>query len=881
MTHLHFHQRGGRTALWGWLAAGVLSAPLLLHAQEATLLPYQNPQLSAAERADDLLRRLTTEEKVQLMMNDSPALPQWGIRAYNWWNEGLHGCARAGLATVFPQAIGMGATFDPDLVQQAYDVASTEQRIKFIEARRKGDVTRYHGLTMWTPNINIFRDPRWGRGQETYGEDPYLTTCMGRAAVNGLQNDTHAPGYDKAHACLKHYAVHSGPEYSRHTFDARDISLRDLSETYLYAFEQLVRTTDVKEVMCAYNRVEGAPCCGSNQLLIQILRNEWGYDGLVVTDCNAVRNFFTPEPKGHGTHPDEATASADAVLNGTDLECGAYFKHLPEAIERGAIDTAAINRSVRRVLTARFELGEMDADSLVSWNHLPESALASAASDSLALKVAHESMVLLQNRGGVLPLSHDPQGRTYAVLGPNADSEIAPLGNYNGTPRHVVSVLEGIRAQLGPHDRLLSRKVSECVARQEFVSRYGQCQSEGQRGVTARYWNNVKREGEPVATAQMAQPFQQCTSGATVFAPGVALEDFAASYTTTYHSDRDETLLLDLFVCGQGSVTVNGQEVGTFKTGHGARRYQRNIAVERGKDYDIRVDFAFLINDAQFNMDLGVAQPTDIAAVLRETRDADVYIYVGGISPQLEGEEMKVDFEGFKGGDRTEIELPAVQRETLRQLHATGKPVIFVDMSGSAIALEPETESCDAILQAWYGGQEAGRAVADVLFGKYNPAGRLPITFYRNLQQLPDYEDYRMAGRTYRYLQEAPLFPFGYGLSYAQFQYEEPNMDQPDSATVVLEVPVRNVSQRDGEEVVQVYIRRRGDTSGPRYALRAFRRVPIRAGEVQLVSFTLDREAFRTFSDETGHLEFVPGEYEVLYGPSSDPTQLHGISLRL
>jgi beta-glucosidase len=847
-----------------------------------SLLPYQNPALTADERAADLLARLSTEEKIQLMMNDSPALPRWGIAAYNWWSEGLHGCARAGLATVFPQAIGMAATFHPELVQQAYDITSSEQRIKYVQARRHGEVTRYHGLTIWTPNINIFRDPRWGRGQETYGEDPYLTTCMGRAAVTGLQNDTQGEGYDKAHACLKHYAVHSGPEYSRHTFDARDLSLRDLAETYLYAFENLVRTTDVKEVMCAYNRVEGAPCCGSNQLLIQILRNEWGYDGLVVTDCNAVRNFFTPEPKGHGTHPDEAAASADAVLNGTDLECGAYFKHLPEALQRGAIDTVAIDRSVRRVLKARFELGEMDADSLVSWNHIDEGSLASEQSDAVALQLARESMVLLQNRGDVLPLQPKRKGLTYAVLGPNSDNEISPLGNYNGTPRHTVSVVEGIRARMGKNDRLITRKVSECVARQEFVSRYAQCSGEeGGVGVTARYWNNTKREGAPAAVVQMAQPFQLCTSGATVFAPGVNLEDFAATYTTTYRSEQDETLLLDLFVCGQGRVVVNGKEIGTFKTGHGSRRYQRNINVRRGEQYDIRVEFEFLINDAQFNFDLGVTRPTDLAEVLHETQDADVYIYVGGISPQLEGEEMKVDFEGFKGGDRTEIELPAVQRETLQALHATGKPVVFVNFSGSAIALEPETSSCDAIVQAWYGGQEAGRAVADVLFGAYNPSGRLPITFYRNLQQLPDYNDYSMAGRTYRYLQSAPLYPFGYGLSYTTFSYGMAAVSQPASGTVQLDIPVSNRGKRDGEEVVQVYVRRVGDTAGPKYALRAFRRVAIAAGKKAVVSFTLDGEAFRTFSDETGRMEVLPGEYEVLYGPNSDRNSLQSVSVTL
>lgn len=849
--------------------------------QAQNLLPYQDPSLSAEARAEDLLGRLSAEEKIQLMMNDSPALPKWGIAAYNWWNEGLHGCARAGLATVFPQAIGMAATFDPALVQQAYDIAGTEQRIKFIQARRKGEMSRYHGLTLWTPNINIFRDPRWGRGQETYGEDPYLTTCMGRAAVLGLQNDTQAPGYDKAHACLKHYAVHSGPEYERHNFDAKDITLRDLAETYLYAFEQLVRTTDVKEVMCAYNRVEGAPCCGSNQLLTRILREEWGYDGLVVSDCNALRDFYTPEPKGHGTHADEALASADAVLSGTDLECGGTYKHLTEALQRGAIDTAAIDRSVRRVLRARFELGEMDADSLVSWNHIPETALATPQSDSVALALAHESMTLLLNKKNTLPIVSKKKGRTIAVIGPNADNQIALWGNYNGTPLKTVSVLEGIRSKLGSNDRLIYRKASDCVAREEFISRFERCSTAEGVGVKATYWNNVTREGAPATTVQEGTPFQHCTSGATVFAPGVELENFSATYTTTYHADRNEELLLDLYVCGQGAISVDGKEIGTFKTGHGSRRYQRKIKVTAGRDYELRVDFAFLINDAQFNFDLGVVQPSDLDEVLAQTRDADLYIYVGGISPQLEGEEMKVDYEGFKGGDRTDIELPAVQRETLQRLHATGRPVIFVNLSGSAIAMEPELESCDAILQAWYGGQEGGQAVADVLFGDYNPAGRLPVTFYRNVKQLPDYHDYNMKGHTYRYLSETPLFPFGYGLSYTSYHYGTASVSEVVNDTVRLSIPVKNTGKRDGEEVVQVYVRRVNDTDGPRYSLRAFRRVPIAAGKTETVEFTLDRNAFRTFSDETGHLETLPGTYELLYGGNSDAATLQKVQVVL
>lgn len=846
-------------------------------------LPYQNPELSAQERAEDLLSRLTPEQKIKLMMNDSPAIPEWGIQTYNWWNENLHGCARAGLATVFPQAIGMAASFDPETVQKVYDIASTEQRIKYIQARKKGEVKRYSGLTVWTPNINIFRDPRWGRGQETYGEDPYLTSCIGRAAVLGLQGDT-AAGYDKLHACLKHFAVHSGPEYERHTFDAKDISLRDLAETYLYAFEKLVRTTDVKEVMCAYNRYEGEPCCGSNQLLIQILRNEWGFDGLVVSDCNAIRDFYTPEPKGHGTNPDAATASANAVYNGTDLECGGSYRHLNTALKTGAIDMETIDRSVRRILRARFELGEMDADSLVCWNKIPESMLATPESNAMALEIARKSMTLLQNRGNVLPLTGKKGGRTYAVIGPNANDSLTLWGNYNGTPSHTVTVLDGIRSKLSPDDKLIFRKGSEWVAEEVFHSRYNNCSNEGGQGFTVKYWNNVKRQGEPVATQQLASPFQLCTSGAIVFAPGVNLEDFAGTYTTTYHADRTEEIIFDYFVCGQGNLIVNQDTIGSFKTGHGSRRYQRGLKVEAGKDYKIQFDFSFLINDAQLNFDLGVKTQTDLTALTDETKEADVYIYVGGISPQLEGEEMKVYFDGFKGGDRTDIELPAIQRQTLQALHKTGKPVVFVNMSGSAIGLEPETESCDAILQAWYGGQQGGQAVADVLFGDYNPAGRLPITFYRNVRQLPDFGDYNMQGHTYRYMTEKPLFAFGHGLSYTTFAYGDATLHKTGKKKTIgkfkandalrLVIPVSNTGSRDGDEVVQVYIKKSDDTAGPAYTLRAFKRIHLKAGETRQVDIDLTEENFRTFNDRTGRLETTSGEYQIYYGGSSAPENL-------
>lgn len=870
------------------LSCLLLSIATFPAAAQVGQFPYQNPELSAQERAEDLLSRLTPEQKIKLMMNDSPAIPEWGIQTYNWWNESLHGCARAGLATVFPQAIGMAASFDPETVQKVYDIAGTEQRIKYIQARKKGEVKRYSGLTVWTPNINIFRDPRWGRGQETYGEDPYLTSCIGRAAVLGLQGDT-AAGYDKLHACLKHFAVHSGPEYERHTFDAKDISLRDMAETYLYAFEKLVRTTDVKEVMCAYNRYEGEPCCGSNQLLIQILRDEWGFDGLVVSDCNAIRDFYTPEPKGHGTDPDAATASANAVINGTDLECGGSYQHLKTALKTGAIDMETIDRSVRRILRARFELGEMDADSIVCWNKIPESQLASASSDNMALEIARKSMTLLQNRNNVLPLVSKAGGTTYAVIGPNANDSLTLWGNYNGTPGHTITVLDGIRSHLSPNDKIIYRKGSEWVADEVFLSRYNNCSNESGNGFTATYWNNVTRQGEPVATQQLTAPFQLCTSGATVFAPGVNLEDFSATYTTTYHADRTEELMLDYFVCGKGTLIVNNDTVATFKTGHGSRRYQRKLKVDEGENYEIQFDFEFLINDAQLNFDLGIKTRSDLASLIDETKEADVYIYVGGISPQLEGEEMKVYFDGFKGGDRTDIELPAIQRRTLQALHKTGKPVIFVNMSGSAIGLEPETESCDAILQAWYGGQQGGQAVADVLFGDYNPAGRLPVTFYRNVRQLPDFGDYNMQGHTYRYLTEKPLFAFGHGLSYTTFAYGDAALHKIGKKKATgkfkaddalrLVIPVSNTGSRDGDEVVQIYIKKSDDTAGPAYTLRAFKRVHLKAGETRQVNIDLTEENFRTFNDRTGRLETTPGEYQIYYGGSSAPENLKSLKV--
>jgi len=865
------------------LILSVLACTFTMQAQ--AILPYQNPALSAEERAKDLLNRLTLEQKVQLMLSNSPAIPELGIHNYNWWSEALHGSARCGLATVFPQAIAMAASWDDALVEQVFDIASTEQRIKYIEARKKNNVKGYSGLTVWTPNINIFRDPRWGRGQETYGEDPYLTTCMGYSVVRGLQGEATNPHlpiqspYNKLHACLKHYAVHSGPEYERHVFNAENISNRDLMETYLYAFERLVKTTDVREVMCAYNAYNGEPCCGSNNLLTQILRQEWGYKGIVVSDCGAIKDFYDGRPGHHNLFKDGAVASANAVLSGTDINCGSAYKYLPEAVERGAIREEDIDIPVLRLLRDRFDLGDMDPLELDPWNSIPASELNSPYNQQIALQMARECMTLLQNKNKALPLTQEHKLKL-AVLGPNANDSITMWGNYNGIPSHSITVLDAICNKVGA-ENVYFQRVSEWVAREEFNSLFGQLQSDGKPGMKVRYWNNPNYEGEPVTTDHLSSPLHFCTLGNTVFCPGVNLTNFSGRYEATYTPDKDQSLMLNLYACGVGEALIlQGNDTickAPFKTNHGPRRSIKNFQVKANTTYQVVINFAYHTPDAQLNFDLGMKRPTDIDQMIANTRDADVYIYVGGISPQLEGEEMKVDYPGFKGGDRTSIQLPEVQRETLQALHKTGKKVIFVNMSGSAIGLAPEVESCDAILQAWYPGQAGGQAVCDVLFGDYNPAGRLPVTFYKDVNDLPDYHDYNLAGHTYRYYKGEPVFAFGHGLSYSTFVYGKAKLSKDKS---MFSVPVTNTSDRDGEEVVQLYIRKNDDTEGPIYTLRGFKRTLIPAGQTIQVEIPLDEFNFRTYNPTSGKMETTKGTYTLFYGCSSRREELQTLTVK-
>lgn len=866
MKHPFTGGRAGRTMA---LIVGI-GFTTLLSAQ----LPYQNPNLTPEQRATDLLQRLTLEEKASLMQNASPAIPRLGIKPYEWWNEALHGVARAGLATVFPQTIGMAASFNDSLLYKVFNAVSDEARAKNRAFNDREQYKRYQGLTMWTPNVNIFRDPRWGRGQETYGEDPYLASRMGVAVVKGLQGPDTAR-YDKLHACAKHFAVHSGPEWNRHSFNAENIAPRDLWETYLPAFKVLVQEADVKEVMCAYNRFEGDPCCGSNRLLTQILRNDWGFKGIIVSDCGAISDFFGK--KKHNTHPDAPHASADAVLNGTDLECGGNYRTLPEAVKAGLISEEQINTSVKRLLKARFELGEMETD-----NHpwaLPYSVVDCPEHRQLALQMARETMTLLQNKGNLLPLNKKIK---VAVIGPNANDSVMQWGNYNGVPSKTATLLSAIQTKL-PASQIYYEQVCSLTDDVTLSSLFNQCSNDGKPGFSASYWNNKEFKGTPDATAQLSTPFRFTTLGATAFAPGIELTGFASRYHTVFRPVKSGSAIFRVQTNGNIKASVNGEEV-LDQTNIKNPENLYTLQVEAGQSYDIDLQFTQIKDGAYFNFDLVEETPLNLNATLARLKDADVIIFAGGISPLLEGEEMKVSAPGFRGGDRTDIELPAAQRNVLAALKKAGKKIVFVNFSGSAMALAPEARNCDAILQAWYPGQAGGTAVADVLFGDYNPAGRLPITFYKHTEQLPDFEDYSMQGRTYRYMKETPLFPFGYGLSYTTFSYGKAQADKnllSKGDKLNLSIPVKNTGKRNGEEIVQVYIRRPADKEGPAKTLRAFKRVEIAKGETENVTIELPYSAFEWFDAATNTMHPLSGMYEILYGSSSKAEDLHSLQVRI
>jgi len=835
---------------------------LKAQAQNATL-PFQNHNLDFTTRVNDLVARMTLEEKVAQMMNTAPAIPRLNVPAYDWWNEVLHGVARTPYkVTVFPQAIGMAATFDKQSLFKMADYAALEGRAihsKAVEEGKGGD--RYVGLTYWTPNINIFRDPRWGRGQETYGEDPFLTASMGAWFVKGLQGDD--PKYLKAAACAKHYAVHSGPEPDRHVFNA-EVSKYDLWDTYLPAFKKLVVDAKVEGVMCAYNAFQTQPCCGSDLLMVDILRKQWNFTGYVTSDCWGIDDFF----KNHKTHPDAASASADAVLHGTDVECGtdAYLS-LVKAVKDGKLTEAQIDVSVKRLFMTRFKLGMFDPPSMVKYAQTPSTVLESAAHKAHALKMAQQSIVMLKNQNQTLPLSK--AAKKIVVLGPNADNPIAILGNYNGVPSQLKTILQGIKDKL-PNANVVYEKAINFTndTLLVFTDYTKLCGIDGKQGFKAEYFNNVALKGTPVVRYEneLNLSWQE---GQQVIAD-ITARNFSARYTTNYTADQTGSVTFEVEGDDGYRLLINGAEAINAWTRNrwGARQYKLNM--ESGKSYQLSLEYWQGDGKANIRLSAGNFQKTDFLAIAERVKDADAILFVGGISPQLEGEEMKVNFPGFNGGDRTSILLPKVQTALMKALKTTGKPLVFVMMTGSAIAMPWEAENVPAIVNAWYGGQSAGTAVADVLFGDYNPAGRLPITFYRSDSDLPDFSDYSMKGRTYRYFTGKPLYGFGYGLSYSTFKYEKLTMPtQVKSGNAIsFSVAVSNNSKTDGEEVVQIYVTNPNtQVKSPLKALKGFERISLKAGERKVVNFTLSPEQL-SFVNEDGVARLMKGKLVISAGGS-------------
>ncbi|MES2777366.1 MAG: xylan 1,4-beta-xylosidase [Bacteroidota bacterium] len=837
---------------------------------------YKNPNLSADERALDMLHRLTLEEKVSLTLATSPAIKRLDIPAVDWWNEALHGVARAGKATVFPQTIGLAATFNSNEIFRTYNMISDEARAKHHFFKSQNSFKKYQGLTFWTPNINIFRDPRWGRGQETYGEDPYLTTQMGMAVVRGLQGDGTSK-YDKLHACAKHFAVHSGPEWNRHSFDPKKLSSRNLWETYLPAFKALVQDAGVKEVMCAYNRYDGEPCCSNKELLINILRKDWGFNDVIVSDCGAVEDFY--RPKAHETHPSAIEASADAVKSGTDLCCGNAYKSLTESVKKGFISESELDTSVFRLLRARFQLGMFDADSLVSWAAIPYSVVESKEHVTQALKMARESIVLLKNKNNALPLRKTMK---IAVLGPNANDSATLWGNYNGFPTKTVTILEGIRSKLAGTN-ISYEKGCDYVSDDVLVSRLNECRFLGQPGFKATFWNTKDFTGPVITTTQVTGEMRYETGGNTVFAPGVNLRNFSARFETELTPLRTGDITFKIKADDGFRLLLDGKEVLAYQRAGSVNEKQYILQATAGKKVAITLEYFQLEGEGSLRFDLGDAGKLDFKATAEKYKNVDAFVFVGGISPKLEGEQMSVDLPGFIGGDRLKLELPDVQLNMLKALKATGKPVIFVICSGSSMALPWESQNLDGIIEAWYPGQQGGTAVADVLFGDYNPAGRLPITFYNATSDLPDYENYDMtAGRTYRYFKGKPAYPFGYGLSYTSFIYRNAALSKATirrNESTVLKLSIQNTGKRSGDEVVQVYIVNKQDPGGPAKSLRAFRRVNVLAGKTVPVTLEIPNKSFEFFNPATEKMEVIPGNYEILYGSSSDIKDLKKLPL--
>ena len=833
--------------------------------------PFQDPSLPMEERIDDLLSLLTPEEKIGLLMNKSISVDKLGIPSYNWWSEACHG-VRADGYTVYPQTIALGASFDGDLVYRVYETVSDEARANWNRSQREWNVddqARYYPgnpeLSFWCPNINIFRDPRWGRGQETPGEDPYLTSVIGLQTVLGMQGND--PKYIKTHACAKHYAVHSGPEPLRHSMDV-SVSMRDLWETYLPAFKTLVVDGNVREVMGAYQRYEGIPCTMSDRLLVDILRDKWGYDGLVVTDCDAVNNYFTRGQ--HMTHPDAVHAAADALKHGTDLECGRTFRTLSDALEQNLITVDDLDHALRSVLRGRFELGTLDPDEMSPWKDLGPEVISSEKHHALAVQSAREGMVLLKN-DGILPFAKNV--KRLAVVGPNADDVELMNGNYGGTPikEHEFSILTGIRAAF-PNTEIIYDKACELTDEYNTIRHNGDF-NDG-KGILVEFFNNSALEGEPDVTGYY-KDINFSTFGGYGFADGVNTTDISLRATGTWTPDF--TGNLKYLISGDNGYKfyVNGELV-EEQTGMGRRGFgfgfgrsrtpeYKELPVEAGKPIDILIEYVKGSSPfAMFNVQFCERNLADFSALA--AADVDAFIVVGGISAQMEGE----------GGDKADIEVPVVQQRLIKALHASGKPVVLVNCSGSALGFATIEADCNAILQAWYGGEGGAQAVGEILNGDCNPSGKLPVTFYASTDQLPDFMDYNMEGHTYRYFRGKPLYPFGYGLSYTTYAYGKGKLSKKSVKAgkgVTVTIPVTNTGSRAGDEIVQVYVKSLDNPDAPIKDLKGFQRVTLAPGATAKVTIDLAPDAFAYYDGKDG-LEIKRGRYQILYGSSSDDADL-------
>lgn len=835
----------------------------LLDAQEMNNQPeYLDHTLPMARRVDDLISRMTLEEKISQMGHSAQAIPRLQIPEYNWWNECLHGVARAGTATVFPQAIALAATWNTDLMRQIAEVTSTEARAKHHEYARQGDRDIYKGLTFWSPNINIFRDPRWGRGQETYGEDPYLTSRMGVAFVKGLQGDD--PKYFKVIATPKHYAVHSGPEPERHAFDAVTNN-RDLYDTYLPAFEACIKEAGAFSVMCAYNRYMGEACCGSPRLLQKILRADWGFQGYVVSDCGAIADIF----EHHKISKTGAEAAALAVKSGTDLNCGSVYQSaLLEAVQQKLLPEEEINTAVRRLFMARFKLGMFDPPELVKYAGIPFEVNDSPEHRQLSLRAAQESIVLLKNENNLLPLKQDL--KRIAVIGPTANSYLMLLGNYHGTPSRYVTPLRGIQNKAGRTTEVVYAHGCDLIEEDKIIHNLSSenLSAGGKPGLQAEYFRSANLEGEPFFTK--IDPIDNANWIYGTRLPNLRKEPkfsirWSGMFTAPETGDYKFTVTGDdgyrLFLDGK-AVIENWAE-------HDAAASKSNrLHLEKGKAYPLRLEFFHNSGRPQLFVQWELLNFDYFNQAIELAKRAEVVIFAGGITAQLEGEEMRVDYEGFRGGDRTSLDLPNVQERLLKALHATGTPVVLVLSSGSALAVNWANENILTIIQLWYPGQEGGTALADVLFGDYNPAGRLPVTFYKSVEQLSPFADYNMKGRTYRYFEGDPLFPFGFGLSYTKFEYRHLSLPDKIKAgeTAKVSVEVHNTGKWAGDEVVQLYVKDlTASAPVPLRALQGFKRIHLKPGETQVVEFVLQP---RQLARIDGKNQFVvePGGFEIAVG---------------